>query len=155
MMTGEIAAMTGVRLAVGVVRPGWYCVDNRGGNGANLTIDLECPPWPLPDSCAAEAYVGHVVNRINPARWGFVLFMNELWRLLVPNGELTMVGYYGANAYYQADPAACNPITESTFYYFDPAHKSGLWRVYQPQPWALRDVRWTVDGNLEVQLGKR
>lgn len=155
MMTGELAAMSGVRLSVGAVREGWYCVDNRGGNGADLAIDLECYPWPLPDSCAVQAFAAHVVNRINPARWGFILFMNELWRLLVPNGELTIVGYYGTNSRYCADPAACNAITEQSFYYFDPGHKSGLWNVYQPAPWAIRDMAWDVAGNVEVLLGKR
>ena len=154
-MTGELAAMSGVRLSVGAVRPGWYCLDNRGGNGADLTIDLECQPWPLPDSCAVQIFAGHVVNRINPARWGFILFMNELWRLLVPNGELLIVSYYGCNSRYAADPAACNAITEQTLYHFDPAHKAGLWQVYQPAPWQIRDLAWSVDGNLEVLLGKR
>jgi hypothetical protein len=154
-MTGELAAMSGARLSVGAVREGWYCIDNRGGNGADLTIDLECYPWPLPDSCAVQAFAGHVVNRINPARWGFVLFMNELWRLLVPNGELMIVSYYGTNSRYAADPAACNAISEQTLFYFDPAHKSGLWQVYQPQPWQILSLSWAADGNLEAVLAKR
>ena len=155
MMTGELAAMSGVRLSVGAVRAGWYSIDNRGGNGADCVHDLECYPWPLPDSCAVLIYAGPVVNRINPARWGFIRFMNELWRLLVPNGELLINAYYGTNSRYQADPAACNSVTESTFYWFDPAHKSGLWQVYQPDPWQVRDLAWDVNGNLEVLLGKR
>jgi hypothetical protein len=154
-MTGELAAMTGARLSVGAVRPGWYSIDNRGGNETDLTIDLECYPWPLPDSCAVQVYAGHVVNRINPARFGFILFMNELWRLLVPNGELMIVSYYATNGRYCADPAACNPLSEQTFYYFDPGHKAGLWQIYQPQPWQIRDMAWSIDGNLEVLLGKR
>ena len=155
MMTGNLAVMSGVRLSVGAVRSGWYCVDNRGGNGADLAIDLESYPWPLPDSCAIQVYAGHVVNRIDPARFGFVRFMNELWRLLVPNGELTVVAYYGANARYCADPAACNPITEKTFYWFDPAHESGLWQAYQPYPWRLINLRFGVDSNVEALLAKR
>lgn len=145
----------GIRLSVGAVRQGWYSIDNRGGNDADLTIDLECYPWPLPDSCAVQAFAGHVVNRINPARFGLILFLNELWRLLVPNGELSIVAYCGANSRYAADPAACNVVSEATFYYFDPAHKSGLWNVYQPNPWQIRDMRWAIDGNVEVLLGKR
>jgi len=154
-MTGELAAMSGARLCVGGVRPGWFCIDNRGGNGADLVHDLESYPYPLPDSCAVQIHAGHVVNRINPARFGFILWMNELWRLLVPNGELSIVAYYGANSRYAADPAACNVISEATFYHFDPAHKAGLWQVYQPAPWQIRDMAWDVAGNLEVLLGKR
>jgi hypothetical protein len=145
----------GIRLSVGAVRQGWYSIDNRGGNDADLTIDLECYPWPLPASSVIQAYAGHVVNRIDPARFGFIRFMNELWRLLVPNGELIVVSYYGTNQRYAADPAACNSLTEASFYWFDPTHKSGLWQVYQPHPWQIRDLVWDVAGNLEVLLGKR
>ena len=121
-----MSAMSGVRLSIGGVRPGWYSIDNRGGNDADCVWDLECYPWPLPDSCAVEVYAGHVVNRINPARFGFVLFMNELWRLLVPNGELILTTYYGTNGRYCADPAACNAVTEATFYLFRPGAQVGI-----------------------------
>ncbi len=154
-MASNVAAMSGIRLSIGAVHPGWFSIDNRGGNGADCVWDLECLPWPLEDSCAIEAYAGHVVNRINPARWGFVLWMNEVWRLLVPNGELTIAAYYGTNSRYAGDPTAVNSVTESTFYHFDPAHKSGLWKRYQPLPWEVRDMNWSPDANIEVLLGKR
>jgi len=152
---GTLQALAGVRLAIGVTRQGWYSIDNRAGNGADLVVDLEAYPWPLPDACAVQAYAGHVINRIDPTRWGFVRWMNEVHRLLVPNGELMIACYYGANHRYLSDPAACNPVTEATFYWFDPGHKSGLWDRYQPLPWQVRDVAWDVAGNLEVLLGKR
>ena len=145
----------GIRLSIGATRPGWFGIDNRDGNGADCVHDLEAYPYPLPDSCAVEVWAGHAVNRISPARWGFVLWMNEIWRLLVPNGELTIVSYYGAGSRYAADPAACNVLNEQTWAYFDPGHKAGLWQVYQPHPWQIRRLAWEVDGNLEVTLGKR
>ncbi len=151
----SLQALSGIQLSIGAVRPGWYSIDNRGGNDADCVHDLEQYPWPLPDSCAIRAFAGHVVNRISPARWGFILWMNEVWRLLVPNGELLIVANYGTNHRYQSDPAACNAVTESTWYYFDPGHKSDLWRLYQPQPWQIRDMAWDVNGNIEVLLGKR
>jgi hypothetical protein len=155
MGSSEVAAMTGVRLSVGAVRSGWYSIDNRGGNDADCIHDLECYPYPLPPSCANQIMVGHAINRINPARFGLVHFFNELWRLLVPNGELMVVSYYGTNHRYASDPAACNAMTEASFYYLDPAHKSGLWQVFQPSPWQIKDLSWDVAGNLEALLGKR
>ena len=155
MMNGDLAAHAGARLSIGAVRLGWYCIDNRGGNGADCVWDLEQIPYPLADSCAVQVFMGHAVNRINPARFGMIRLMNELWRLLVPNGELLIVSYYGVNSRYCADPAACNALTQDTFAYFDPAHKSGLWQVFQPQPWQIRDLAWDVAGNVEVLLGKR
>jgi hypothetical protein len=155
MGQSEVAAMTGVRLSVGAVRSGWYCIDNRGGNDADCVWDLECYPYPLPDSAANQVMVGHAINRINPARFGLIHFFNELWRLLVPNGELMVVSYYGTNHRYASDPAACAPLTEASFYYLDPAHKSGLWNVFQPCPWQILDLAWDVAGNVEAVLGKR
>ncbi len=154
-MIHEAQPFAGIRLSIGAVRSGWYSLDNRSGNGADCVHDLEAYPYPLPDSCAVEVWAGHVVNRIDPARFGFIRWMNEIWRLLVPNGELTIVSYYGTNGRYAADPCACNAISEQTFAYFDPAHKSGLWQVFQPSPWAIKDMAFAADGNLEVLLGKR
>jgi hypothetical protein len=56
---------------------------------------------------------------------------------------------------YLQDPAACNPCTEATWYYFDPEHRSGLWQVYQPLPWRITYLTWEHPGNVEVILGKR
>lgn len=136
-------------------RPGWYSIDNRSHPAVTLPWDLEQMPWPLEDRCAVQVFAGHVIARINPARFGFIAFMDEVWRLLIPAGELLVVTYYGANQRFQSDPAACNPVTEATFYHFDPAHVSNLWHVYQPQPWMIRDMQWSVEGNIEVLLVKR
>lgn len=148
----------GIRLDVGsgaATRAGWYGIDSRAHPAVALPWDLEQIPWPLPDGCALEAFAGFVVNRVNPARWGFVAFMDEVHRLLKPGGVLNIVAYYGCNHRYQSDPAACNPITENTLLYFDPAHRSGLWHVYQPQPWMIARQVWAVDGNLEATIVKR
>ena len=136
-------------------RPGWYSIDNRAHPAIDCVWDLEQTPWPLEDCSVVQAYVGHAIARINPARWGFIAFMNEIWRLLHPHCELKIVTYYGTNQRYAGDPAAVNPCTEATFYHFEPAHKSNLWHVYQPQPWHIRYLAWEVDGNIEVTLGKR
>jgi hypothetical protein len=147
--------LVGYRLNIGSVQPGWFNIDNRHVPGLDCLWDLEQVPWPLEDNSAIIAQMGHVVSRINPARWGMFVLMDELWRILKPGAELCVVTYYGTNHRYASDPAACNPCTEATFYHFDPAQASSLWHVYQPQPWAIRDMRWAIDGNIEVLLAKR
>lgn len=147
-----------IRLDIGsgaATRPGWVGIDNRAHPAVTLPHDLESYPWPLDTGTVLQAFAGHVVARINPARFGFLVFMNEVHRLLVPGGELIVVTYYGTNQRYAGDPAACNPCTEATFYHFDPEHKSGLWLRYQPLPWQIRDMAWDCAGNIEVLLGKR
>lgn len=149
---------SGIRLDIGsggASRPGWLSIDNRAHPAVTLLHDLECYPWPIEFGTVLQAFAGHVVARINPARFGFIAFMNEVHRLLVPDGELTIVTYYGCNARYIADPAACNPVTEVTFAYFDPEHASDLWLRYQPEPWRIVDMSWNCAGNIEVSLVKR
>ncbi len=154
-MTTVPALLSDIRLSIGATRDGWYSIDNRGGNGADCIWDLEQMPWPLPDGCAIEAWAGHVVNRINPARWGMILFFNEIWRILKPGCQFTVISYYGTNARYQGDPCACNPVTEVTMYHFDPEHRSNLWLRYQPAPWKIVSLTWSNDSNIEACLAKR
>ena len=155
---GTVTVLSGIRVDIGsgaATRPGWVGLDNRGHPAVTHVWDLEQMPWPLADRCAVQVYAGHVVARINPARFGFIWFMNEVWRLLQPGCEFLITTYYGVGTRYIGDAAACNPVNESTFYSFDPAHKSGLWHVYQPQPWQICDMSWVVEGNIEVLLRKR
>lgn len=147
--------LTGYRLNIGSVQPGFYNIDNRHVPGLDCLWDLESIPWPLEDNSAIIAQMGHVVSRINPARWGMFVLMDELWRILKPGAELCVITYYGTNSYFQGDPAACNPITELTWFHFDPEHRSGLWQHYQPLPWRLVDIKWVCDGNIECILAKR
>ena len=148
--------LTGVRVAVGTVKPGYYNLDNRAGIlGVDLVWDLEAIPWPLADGCALEVCVGHVISRINPARWGLLALFDELWRILKPGGELRVITYYGLSSGFLGDPGAVKPVTECTFYYLDPEHRSGLWQRYQPAPWKLVHLEWAVEGNLEAILAKR
>lgn len=153
----DLSTFSGIRLDVGSgaqTRPGWVGLDNRSHPAVTIVHDLDVRPWPLPDESAVEAFAGFVIARVTPVRWGFFHFMNEIWRILKPDAVLTAITYYGVNSRYLGDPAACNPVVESTFYHFDPSHPSELWYVYQPKPWQIIDLRWTVDGNIEAALRK-
>ena len=135
-------------------RPGWVGIDHRAHPAVQIVHDLQVYPWPLEDASVYQAYVGAAIARVRREEWGFVHFMNELNRLMVPGGELLIVTYYGMNQRFLADPAACNPLTEATFYHFDPLHKSQLWFRYQPDPWRIANMAWDCEGNLEVLLAK-
>jgi hypothetical protein len=153
------AHLVGILLDIGggnaVKTPGWWRIDNRQHAEVDCVHDLEAQPWPLPAEAVLAAQAFHVVQRINPARWGFIAFMDEVWRLLKPGAEFRIVHPYGMSQGYLQDPAACNPCTEATWYYFDPEHRSGLWQVYQPLPWRITYLTWEHPGNVEVILGKR
>jgi len=117
--------------------------------------DLEVQPWPFPDGCAELAIASHVVEHINPAKFGFINFMNEVWRILKPDAKFLMaLPYAGSYGYYQ-DPTHVNPCNEATWAYFDPLHDSGLYRFYRPKPWRIETCQFEITGNMEVSLVKR
>jgi hypothetical protein len=88
----------------------------------------------------------------------FVRFMNEVWRVMKPNGQLAIVAPHGYSPGFLQDPSHCNEISEATFAYFDPLepHAGGmLWRIYKPRPWKIESMNWDVSASVEILLRKR
>lgn len=82
-------------------------------------------------------------------------FMDEAWRVSKVGGQLAMVlPYAGSTGFYQ-DPTHSSPISEATFFYFDPENESHLWHIYKPRPWKIEVNSYQINGNLEVVLSKR
>ncbi len=82
-------------------------------------------------------------------------FMDEIWRISKVGGQLAMVlPYAGSMGFYQ-DPTHTSPISEATWFYFDPEHESHLWNIYQPKPWKIEINSYQINGNLEIVLSKR
>jgi SAM-dependent methyltransferase len=85
----------------------------------------------------------------------FIRFMDEVWRILKVGGEFVIrVPYAGTIGYYQ-DPTHINPLTEATFYYFDPFHVTQLFKIYRPKPWEIKHMFWDTEAIMEVVLVKR
>lgn len=85
----------------------------------------------------------------------FIRFMDEAWRILKPGGDFAIaVPYAGTVGFYQ-DPTHINPLTQATFYYFDPFHASDLYRIYRPKPWEILDIFWDTEAIMEIHLRKR
>ncbi|MEG7727204.1 methyltransferase domain-containing protein, partial [Listeria monocytogenes] len=76
--------------------------------------DLTNIPWPLPDESVLVAMASHVIEHIQPADFGFINFMNEVWRLLKPGGEFAIVTPHGRSDGYIQDPTHVNPCNEAT-----------------------------------------
>ncbi len=150
----------GIKLDIGGgenPQPGFVNIDIRPSDKVQIVHDLEVFPWPLPDECVSFAVSSHVLEHINPHKFVFVNFMNEVWRILKPGGRFAIaVPYAGSPGYWQ-DPTHVNPINETTFHYFDPLSTTGLYGIYRPKPWKVVDgsLTWNVTGNLEVILEKR
>lgn len=133
---------------------GFVGLDIRPLPGVDIVWDMEKTPYPIePDTCLS-ILASHVVEHINPARFGFVNVMNEWWRIMKPFGRLMIVVPYAGSYGYWQDPTHCNPCNEATFAYFDPVNPSGLYTVYYPKPWRIVKNAWHINGTLEVIMMK-
>lgn len=155
---------SGIHLDIGCgfnKQPGFVGIDYRPIPGiVDVVQDLETFPWPLPDECARMAIASHVVEHINPAKGIFISFMDEVWRLLKPEGEFGIVTPYAGSPGYWQDPSHVNGCTEATFRYFDPLDKptrGELYKIYKPKPWKIKEGTLSLKrtGNLELVLIKR
>lgn len=152
-------AQFGVRIDLGCggrKQEGFIGVDLRPLKGVDIVQDLEEFPWKeIPDACASLVMASHLVEHINPAKFGFVKFMDEVWRILKPGGQFMISNpRAGTEGFYQ-DPTHINNVTEVTWKYFDPLDPSGLYTIYRPKPWKVQFCAYHMDGNMETVLVKR
>jgi len=155
-----LAEHSGIRLDIGCganKQPGFVGMDARALDGVDIVHNWNNYPWPLPDGCVLTAVASHVVEHVNPADGGFLRWMDELWRVMRVGGEVAIATPHGLSQGFRQDPTHCNAMDEATFAYFDPAHPSGLWNIYQPRPWQIKPgcLFWNPLGNIEVVLVKR
>ena len=157
-----VKAKAGIRLdiACGANKQGadWVGIDIQKLPGVDIVHDIETYPWPLPDSCVLISVASHIVEHINPAKFGFINFMNEIWRITKPGGQLAIATPYAGSLGYYQDPTHVNPCNEVTWSYFDPEDvRTGgqLYKIYQPKPWKIVHCSFSTSGQLEVILEKR
>ena len=151
----------GIRLDIGCggnKQPGTVGMDIRDEPGVDIVQDLTKFPWPLPDNSVSQAIASHVVEHINPADFGFIKFMDEVWRVLQPGAQFLIATPMGGSPGYWQDPTHVNGCNENTFRYFDPEEpvaQGQLYGIYHPKPWKIDAMTYNEHGNLEVALSKR
>lgn len=158
-----IKEMSGIKLDIGCGKQkqsGFVGIDYRDWGDVDIVHDIEKTPWPLPDNCAITAVASHVLEHINPHNGVFIDVMNEIWRIVRPEGQFAFVVPYAGSMGYWQDPTHCNGITEATLLYFDPDPEGRyagqtLYRFYEPKPWKIEKLAYSTNGNLECVLRKR
>jgi hypothetical protein len=131
-------------------------MDIRPLPGVDIVWDFEDIPWPLSDESVLRAIASHVVEHINPHKFGFVRWMDEVWRVMKPGGQLMIAVPHGSSQGYLQDPTHCNPCNEQTWTYFDPEANGGvLYNIYKPKPWRIAFLEWSPAANIEVVMVKR
>lgn len=157
-ITRLLAENGGIKLDIGCGsnrQPGFVGLDIRSLPGVDLVWDFEALPWPLPDECVLIAMASHVVEHINPHKFGFINFMDEVWRVCKPEATFVIATPYWLSKGFAQDPTHCNPCNEATWAYFCPDVLDGeLYAIYEPKPWVLHNLFWDPSGNMEVILKK-
>lgn len=93
----------------------------------------------------------------------FVRFMNEVWRVMKPDGQFAITCPHGYSMGQLQDPSHINANNETTWAYFDPLMQSKgyppglLYGIYRPmiKPWMVTNVTYEPNGNMEVLMRKR
>lgn len=161
MIDELLAEKSGIRLDIGCganKTPGFVGMDMRPLEGVDIVQDVTQQPWPLPDESVLCAVASHLVEHIPPHNFGFINFMNEVWRIMKVGGEFAMALPHGSSQGYLQDPTHCNPCNEATWSYFDPEEPNTggmLWQIYKPKPWKIKHLTWSPAANIEVVLVKR
>jgi len=135
--------------------PDWIGMDIQKLPGVDIVHDVEKYPWPLPDQRFSCAIASHIIEHLNPLNFGIFKFMDEIWRVLKFDGELAIMTPYAGSYGFWQDPTHIKGFNEASFYYFDPLHPSGFYRLYKPKPWRIKETIFHKDGNLEIVLIKR
>jgi len=130
-----------------------HCIgmDKRKLDGVDYVHDCERIPWPFKDEQFTNVIMSHLMEHLKP--WLVIDIVNEVWRILKPDGTFMIaMPYAGSFGFYQ-DPTHVKAWNEATCRYFDP--NFSLYQIYQPSPWKIDINTWHSDGNLEVVLRKR
>lgn len=136
---------------------GFVGMDIRKIKGVDIVHDVQKFPWPIPDSSCWTVLMSHLWEHIEPKNR--IRLMDELWRIIKPDGQLLLSAPYFSSFGAHQDPTHYYCPNEATFQYFDPFDRqfndAVLYGIYQPKPWHL--VRNAYDaegmyGNVEVIL---
>ena len=145
----------GIRLDIGCgenKQEGFVGMDKRALEGVDIVHDLEVFPYPLPDESCLCIVGSHIVEHIKP--WLMIEFMDELWRIMKPLGQLALATPFGGSPGFWQDPTHCNGCNQATWQYFDSDYP--LYEIYKPRPWRIEKgfPVWQTTGNMEVIMRK-
>jgi hypothetical protein len=137
---------------------GFIGMDIRDLDTVDIVHDFETYPWPLPDECCRRVLCSHVIEHINPAQFGMIKFMDEVWRICKVDAQFVIAMPYATSPGFYQDPTHVNQRNEITWAYFDPLEPNTqglLYKIYKPKPWKITHLSWECNGNMEVILEKR
>jgi SAM-dependent methyltransferase len=109
------------------------------------------PGFVLPDNSVSEVHCSHFLEHLehNQSRPERVRFMNEMWRVLVPGGKVTVITpHWASNRAYGDFTHADKPVSEMFYLYLNRD-----WRIVNAPD---NDAQYNPDGytcDFEFQIG--
>jgi len=118
-------------------QPGFKGVDIAPGPGVDFVWDLEKYPWePFKDDSVEEVYVSHYAEHTKD----LMKFMDEIWRICIPDAKVTIIGPYYTSIRAWQDPTHTRALSEATWIYFNKD-----WRV------ANKLDHYPIKSNFEIK----
>ncbi|MCD6218585.1 methyltransferase domain-containing protein [bacterium] len=114
---GSIAQLNDFKLDIGCgfnKKDGFIGIDRSNNVGADYVLDIEREQFPFDDSSVSEIYCAHLVEHLSD----LISFMNECYRVLKPDGLMTILAPYYTAIQASQDPTHVRYINERTFCYF-------------------------------------
>jgi SAM-dependent methyltransferase len=152
----------GIKLDLGCggkKQAGFVGMDIRKLPTVDIVHDAEVVPYPIPDESCLIVLMSHMMEHMCPKKVFGI--MNELWRIVKPDGQLWLSMPYAHSHGFWQDPTHCHSWNETTAVYFDPhpkifsGERSLYYDIYKPKPWQIIQNDWNEVGSLTVVLQKR
>jgi SAM-dependent methyltransferase len=96
-------------------KEGFLGVDISPDVKPDFIHDLNIYPYPFEDNSVFEVFCSHFIEHVADIK----KFMEEIWRILVPLGTVTIVAPYYSSIRAWQDYTHVRPISENTFLYFN------------------------------------
>jgi len=93
---------------------GAFGIDGVPLPGVDLVHDLGVRPYPLPDDCADEAVLSHVLEHFDDP----LAVLEEVWRVVRPGGRVLIRTPHYSGPYAWKDPTHRRAFSSESFHYF-------------------------------------
>ncbi len=94
---------------------GWLNIDKYEQAHPDCVMDLEVLPWPLPDACADEVLLKHVLEHVGRDSDTFLGIMRELYRVCAPGAAVRILVPHPRHQDFLQDPTHVRPIVPEMF----------------------------------------
>jgi SAM-dependent methyltransferase len=121
-------------------REGFKGVDMFPMDNVDVVCNLAKDKWPFKDNSVDEAHASHFLEHLTNLgdKWERIHFFNELYRVLKPGAQASLIFPHWCSNRYYGDPTHKEPFSEMGFCYLDKD-----WRLAQAPH---TDSKWLKNG---------